>query len=111
MELEDPGVDFRQIWIQENICHSLCVTCWIGRVQGPQKHRSLPEKAGLSFLQQNISLSGHVNWAPGSPVNPFHMSGDVDIFLFRDQERDKAISVSIQPLWEASLALVQLSVT
>ncbi|XP_005383890.2 PREDICTED: coiled-coil domain-containing protein 37 [Chinchilla lanigera] len=29
---------------------------------------------------------------PDSPANPFHMSGDVDIFLFRDQERNKALA-------------------
>ncbi|KAM6177371.1 cilia- and flagella-associated protein 100 [Erethizon dorsatum] len=34
---------------------------------------------------------GHVN-NPDSPANPFHLSGDVDVFLFRDQERNKAIS-------------------
>ncbi|XP_063116277.1 cilia- and flagella-associated protein 100 isoform X2 [Cavia porcellus] len=50
------------------------------------------ELSNSSSLVTNKSDTGHVNWAPGSPVNPFHMSGDVDIFLFRDQERDKAIS-------------------
>ncbi|XP_012409590.1 cilia- and flagella-associated protein 100, partial [Trichechus manatus latirostris] len=29
---------------------------------------------------------------PDRPVNPFHMSGDVDFFLLRDQERNKARS-------------------
>ncbi|XP_049718496.1 cilia- and flagella-associated protein 100 isoform X3 [Elephas maximus indicus] len=29
---------------------------------------------------------------PDHPVNPFHMSGDVDFFLLRDQERNKARS-------------------
>ncbi|XP_004629597.2 cilia- and flagella-associated protein 100 isoform X2 [Octodon degus] len=34
---------------------------------------------------------GHMN-LPHGPANPFHVSGDVDIFLFRDQERNRAIA-------------------
>ncbi|PNI32125.1 CFAP100 isoform 7 [Pan troglodytes] len=33
---------------------------------------------------------------PDPSANPFHLSGDVDFFLLRDQERNKALAVSIQ---------------
>lgn len=33
---------------------------------------------------------------PDRSANPFHMSGNVDFFLLRDQERNKFHSVSMQ---------------
>lgn len=60
-----------------------------------------PRGTGLS-LEELARLSNEVSPSPVSVVvpdrstNPFHMSGNVDFFLLRDQERDKFHAVSTQ---------------
>lgn len=54
---------------------------------------SLEEPAHLS---NEVSLSPVSVIVPDRSANPFHMSGDVDFFLLRDQKRNKSHSVSIQ---------------
>uniref|UniRef100_A0A0P6J4M4 Coiled-coil domain-containing protein 37 n=1 Tax=Heterocephalus glaber TaxID=10181 RepID=A0A0P6J4M4_HETGA len=58
--------------------------------------KSLESKNGSSSVTEKLEKGaktgkGQVS-SPEGPANPFHVSGDVDIFLFRDQERNKAIT-------------------
>lgn len=52
-------------------------------------------------LEELACFSSEASPSPGSAVvpdqsaNPFHVSGDLDFFLLRDQERNKSLSVSI----------------
>lgn len=50
----------------------------------------------LAHLSNEISPSPVPEIVPDHAANPFHMSGDVDFFLLRDQERNKSRLVSIQ---------------
>lgn len=51
-------------------------------------------------LEELAHLSNELSPSPVSvpdhSANPFHLSGDMDLFLLRDQERNKSLSVSIQ---------------
>ncbi|XP_021121661.1 cilia- and flagella-associated protein 100 isoform X3 [Heterocephalus glaber] len=58
--------------------------------------KSLESKNGSSSVTEKLEKGaktgkGQVS-SPEGPANPFHVSGDVDIFLFRNQERNKAIT-------------------
>lgn len=59
----------------------------------------------LVCLSNEVYLSTESVIISNSSANPFHMSGDVDFFLLRDQERSKFHSVSIQDQGLPQLAL------
>lgn len=90
---------FRHSWTQENICHLhvLSLKLAVLGLGGCQD----PRDTDLS-LEELASLSNEVYPSTESVIvsdcsaNPFHMSGDVDFFLLRDQEKSKSRSVSIQ---------------
>lgn len=50
----------------------------------------------LAHFSNEISPSPVSLIVPDHSANPFHMSGDMDFFLLRDQERNKSRSVSIR---------------
>ena len=49
----------------------------------------------LPWFSNGTSPSPASKNVPDQPANPFHMSGDVDFFLLREQERNKSLLVSI----------------
>lgn len=67
---------------------------WLGGHWDPRgTDHHLEELAGLC---NKVSPSLVSKIAPDHSANPFHMSGDMDFFLLRDQERNKSRAVSIQ---------------
>uniref|UniRef100_A0A8D2DDV1 Cilia and flagella associated protein 100 n=1 Tax=Sciurus vulgaris TaxID=55149 RepID=A0A8D2DDV1_SCIVU len=55
--------------------------------------RSLADRGdSLAPLSNEVSPSPEPVKVPNRSANPFHMSGDVDFFLFRDQELNKTIT-------------------
>lgn len=81
MGLQDPREDFRCGWM-ETYSPMLCIVCWVEKAQGPLRHRLFSPSPG------NVTIYDR-------STNPFHIAGDVDYFLLREQERNQAIAVSV----------------
>nr|XP_014985544.1 cilia- and flagella-associated protein 100 isoform X2 [Macaca mulatta] len=60
---------------QENSLESMNISSSSSAEENPKKQAKKPKERG-----------------PDPSANPFHLSGDVDFFLLRDQERNKALS-------------------
>ncbi|KAM7335209.1 hypothetical protein ACRRTK_005686 [Alexandromys fortis] len=95
-------------WWRESPSAKAKLTDWSSAMASEAHSSVLPlkvvnDKSTLEFMNNSSSSfiedkkkprkksKGHVTIADPSS-NPFHMSGDVDFFLFREQERNKAIA-------------------
>ncbi|XP_070319642.1 cilia- and flagella-associated protein 100 isoform X1 [Odocoileus virginianus] len=59
------------------------------RKHGPE---STDNSSSVTEEKKKRAKKGKVSkTVPGQPVNPFHISGDVDFFLLREQERNKSL--------------------
>lgn len=72
------------------VCACFRVCSFAGR-----RGRRDPGGTDNPWFSNGTSLSPVSKTVPDQPVNPFHLSGDVDFFLLREQERNKSLLVSV----------------
>ncbi|KAK2091698.1 hypothetical protein P7K49_030982 [Saguinus oedipus] len=74
-----------------------------GGLESPRKTDASSQRGPRARSMSSVSAGPE--HGPDASANPFHLSGDVDFFLLRDQERNKALSVSI---WDSLQHLQEL---